>query len=351
MKEAPRSRSVAPALDLASLLFPHRDETFARLVDRLSEPTRAPHGDNFLSNEDSYPRVAAELAARSAPVDVYLGVGPDQNFTLLAHARPSLALIVDYRRRNLLVHALHRALFQLGPTRVSYLQRLMARSPATLSPDPTATELVVHFSAASFEADRLRQCVDDVARVLKPAGVLREDEWPELATIQSRLAGPGMMARFLALNLYPTFSRLITTTDRQGAPAHLLASEPLYQVVRGLQMTDRIIPIVADFAGDVALPRIADWLRSRGLRVGVLYISDVEFFLLRGGRWNSYVANLARLPWREGAVIVRTSTRQIDHPARVQGDSSTTLVLDARRFLDDARAGRIRTVDDLFPVL
>jgi hypothetical protein len=148
--------------------------------------------------------------------------------------------------------------------------------------------------------------------------------------------------------MYPTLAQLIRIPARDGRPAHFLSEESLYRAVRDLECEDRVIPIVGDFAGPTALPRLADWLRRRGKAVGVLYISDVEFFLLRSGRFAGYVENLDRLPRTEGAIVVRTSTRPIESPERVAGDSSTTIVRPFDRFLVDARAGRIREADDLF---
>lgn len=330
------------------LTFPARDESFAALVGGLSEPSDGPHADNLVSNEDSYPRVCGELARRVRPGGVYLGVGPDQNFTYIAHARPALAFVVDFRRRNLLLHLLHKALFSLSPDRVTYLERLTARKPGALHADPSARDLVAAFDRGEPDRARLAAGVSEVAAVVRPLGVVREREWPALATMQARLAGPGLNARFLALPMYPTLGRLIATPDRDGRPAHHLSSEPLYQAVRACQLGDRVVPLVGDFAGPATLPALAVWLRLRGLAVDVLYASDVEFFLLRAGKLAAYAENLARLPWTEGAVVVRTSTREIDHPERLAGDSGTTVVRDAAAFVAAARAGRIRTQADLF---
>jgi len=302
----------------------------------------------LVSNEDSYPRVAGELARRVRPGGVYLGVGPDQNFTLIAHARPALAFVVDYRRRNLILQLLHRALFSLAADRAGYLRLLTARDPGRLPANPSPQELVAAFTRAEFDRDRLAAAVVEVDRMLRPLDALRENEWSDLATIQTRLAGPGMSARFLALPMYPTFGRLVTTPDRDGRPAHVLASEPLYQAVRSLQRGDRLVPLVVDFAATGSFDRLGTWLRERGLTVGVLYASDVEFFLLRAGTFGTYLANLSHLPWSDGAVIVRTSTREIRHPERHRGDSSTTVVRDAAAFLAAGRSGAIRTPDDLF---
>lgn len=335
---------------LAELLFPSRDERFDRVLRALSQPQSGPHGDNLMSNEDSYPRVAGELARRVPPGGVYLGVGPDQNFTLVAHARPRLAVIMDYRRRNLLVHLLHKALFSLGRDRVSYLSRLLARRPGPLPANPTAAELVAAFAPAGLDRNRLRAITAEVAAVLGPLGVVDGREWNEVATIEARLAGPGMSARFLALPMYPTLGHLIETKDRASRPAHILAREDLYQRVRDLQLGDQILPIVGDYGRSPALPRLGAWLRKHALRISLFYISDVEFFLLRSGLFATYIENLQTLPWHQDALIVRTSTREIAHPARVAGDSSTTLLEPIAPFLAAARAGRIKTADDLFPL-
>ncbi len=325
------------------------DRAFARLVDELSGPETGPTADNLMSNEDSFPRIARDLARAAPRGSAYLGVGPDQNLTYVAHARPALAFILDHRRRNLLVHLLHKALMAVAPDRAGYLARLTARAPARpVGPEATAEDLVAAFGPGPVERARLDAAVAEVAAALGPLGVVRDDEWPALATIQARLAGPGLGARFLALRMYPTLARLMTTPARDGRPAHFLAVEALYRSARDLEGEDRVVPVVGDFAAAAPLPRLGDRLRRLGLAVGVLYISDVEFFLLRAGRFAAYAENLGRLPWADGAVVVRTSTREIDHPDRVAGDGATTVIRPAGRFLADARAGRIRGVDDLF---
>ena len=204
------------------------------------------------------------------------------------------------------------------------------------------------FEAVEMDRGLLARTVAEVAEVLRPLGAVGEGEWPALATIQAKLAGPGLKARFLALPMYPTLARLIRTTDRDGRPAHLLAREEFYQTVRTLELGDRVLPVVGDFASPSALPGLGGWLRRHGLAVGSIYLSDVEFFLLRAGKFRAFVENLARLPWADGALLVRTSTREIDHPERVPGDSSTTIVRPVAPFLEAAGAGRIRSVEDLF---
>jgi len=339
---------MASAPTLAEVLFPRRDVRFNTIIDELSEPESGPPADNFVSNEDSYPRVAGDLERRAPRGGVYLGVGPDQNFTFLAHCAPRLGIIVDFRRRNRLLHLLHKALISLSNDRASYLARLTARKPDRLSAEPGPDELEAAFTRASFDRERLTVAIAEVKSLLTPLKVVREQEWASLASIQAKLAGPGLEARFLALKMYPTLGHMLRTRDREGRRAHWLAHESTYQSIRTLQKGDLILPIVADFSVPAGLKKLQTWLTHSNLLVSVFYISDVEFFLMRNGRFRTYIDSLSMLPWHEEAVLIRTSTREIQHTERVAGDSSTTIVRRVASFLQAARQQKIQAIDDLF---
>ena len=124
------------------------DADFWSLSERLSEAngsfvSRSGSPDNLLSNENSISSVAAELAARMKPGGVYLGVGPEQNFTYIAAMRPRLAFITDIRRGNLDLHLMYKALFGLSATRSEFVARLFSRRPVAAStPKTTAAELM-----------------------------------------------------------------------------------------------------------------------------------------------------------------------------------------------------------------
>src|SRR3954470_4200239 len=101
---------------------------FARQVRELSEPGGSFDTDNLISNERSYLHVIPALK-RATPSGggAYVGVGPDQNFSYIAAARPNIAFIIDVRRDNLLLQLLCKALFSLSRTRVEYLAQLCGR--------------------------------------------------------------------------------------------------------------------------------------------------------------------------------------------------------------------------------
>src|SRR5215471_6324129 len=78
------------------------DETFWKLVTDFSEPGGSFPSDNFVSNERSFQNVLTELKERTKPGGVYVGVGPEQNFTYIVALRPRIAFIFDIRRQNVL---------------------------------------------------------------------------------------------------------------------------------------------------------------------------------------------------------------------------------------------------------
>ena len=123
----PAATPVAPAP--ADLSIPSRlsDQEFWKLVTDFSEPNGYFRSDNLLSNEIWLQYVIPELLSVTKPGRVYMGVGPEQNFTYIAALKPSMAFIVDIRRGNLDLHLMYKALFELSSDRADFVSRLFAR--------------------------------------------------------------------------------------------------------------------------------------------------------------------------------------------------------------------------------
>src|SRR5262245_45922082 len=103
------------------------DQDYWKLVSDLSEPNGFFRSDNLLSNESSYQYVIPELVRIAKPGRVYLGVGPEQNFTYIAALKPAMVFIVDIRRGNLDLHLMYKALFEMSNDRADFLSRLFSR--------------------------------------------------------------------------------------------------------------------------------------------------------------------------------------------------------------------------------
>ena len=74
------------------------DTEFWRMVSEFSEPGGA-FQEQFMSNEDSAQFVIPDLKQSTKAGGVYIGVGPEQNFTYIAAIRPKLASPISSRPR------------------------------------------------------------------------------------------------------------------------------------------------------------------------------------------------------------------------------------------------------------
>jgi len=118
----------------ASLPAQLTDEQFWKLSTELSESDGNFRSDNLLSNELWFQYIIPELTGAAKAGRVYMGVGPEQNFTYIAALKPKMAFIVDIRRGNLDLHLMYKALFELSKDRAEFVGLLFSRPrPESLS--------------------------------------------------------------------------------------------------------------------------------------------------------------------------------------------------------------------------
>src|SRR5262245_3389429 len=102
------------------------DQEFWRMVTQFSEAGGV-FQQELMSNEDSQQFVVPELKQKTPRNPVYIGVGPEQNFTYAAAIEPRLAFVVDIRRDNMLQQLMYKALFELSSDRADFASRLFSR--------------------------------------------------------------------------------------------------------------------------------------------------------------------------------------------------------------------------------
>jgi hypothetical protein len=331
-------------------------EQFGRYIDEWSEPEGYFDSDNFISNETSYLHVIDQLRQRVRPGGIYLGVGPDQNLSYIVHTRPSLAIITDIRRQNLLEHLLFKALFAMASNRVEYLSLLFSREVPSVRPGASFEDILaaVRRSPSSeklFEKNlaaikellldkyKLKLSTDDVAKIAYVYRTFREEN------LDLRFSSIGRGNR---MN-YPTFEEMLLETDRQGRKQNFLSSEELFQWLKKFQSENRLVPIVGDFAGPRALKTVGAFLRSNGLRLSTFYTSNVEFYLFGRPTWTRYVANLRALPVADDSLFIRAyfPTYGQPHPMNMPGHRSTSLVQSLPRFLEQYNSGGLSSYWDV----
>src|SRR5262245_26812558 len=60
------------------------DQEFWSMITEFSEPDGTFQSDNFVSNESGYQQTIPSVLKTLKPGRVYIGVGPEQNFTYIA---------------------------------------------------------------------------------------------------------------------------------------------------------------------------------------------------------------------------------------------------------------------------
>ena len=335
-----------------------REGQFAEYIAALSEPEGSFDTDNFISNETSYLHVIEELQSRFPPGTVYLGVGPDQNFSYIVHAQPALAIIVDIRRQNMLQHLLYKAIFDLSGSRSEFLARLFCREDPKTDVAVSLPALLRAIRQAPACTTGFRQSLSAIRdRVTTRFGLdLSAEDHLKIEYVYRTMSEEGLDLRFSSIGRnnaasYPTFESLLLQTDRSGRQQGYLATEELFLRLKKYQAGNRVIPVVGDFAGRRAMKSIGDFLRRNQLQVGAFYTSNVEFYLFGGDQWDRYIGNLRALPVAPNAIFIRSYFGNSgSHPGTMPGHRSTTLIQPIDNLLEDDAAGRLQSYSDvIFP--
>jgi len=346
--QLPRNPSPTPSSNISRA-------DFKQHIEDWSEPEGYFDTDNFISNETSYLHVIPELQKRTQPGGVYIGVGPDQNFSYIARIKPSLAIIIDIRRQNMLQHLFLKALFELSSSRAEYLARFFGREVPAVNSAAALPELLRAVRRAGTSDSLFQRDLAAVKQKLTGYGLpLTTEDISKIEYVYTSFHLEGLDLRFSSLgrnnaSQYPTFESLLLQTDRTGKMQNYLADEETFLWMKRFEAEDRLIPVVGDFSGPHAFKAVGAFLAKNGLKVSTFYTSNVEYYLFGQSSWTSYVQNVRALPLLSNAVFIRAyfSSAGPVHPEAVPGHRSTSLVQDVGTFLADEKAGRIRQYWDI----
>ena len=322
---APGSRGSAPVADpvaalAASAALPSQlsDQEFWRLSASLSEAGGTFHSDNFVSNEGRFQTVIPDLVRRARLGGLYVGVGPEQNFTYMAALRPSMAFIVDIRRGNLHEHLLYKALFELSADRAEFLARLFSRArPVVATASWNVTDLFAAVArnrptealyranlAAVIELLTKRRKLplgqgdlDGIEFVYRTAFFADGPDLNYQLTSQGGRVGQGGT---------PSYAELMAMDDGTGRQRSYLANEQNFLYLKDLESRNLVVPLVGDFAGSRALRGVAKYARDNGVTVAAFYLSNVEQYLRQDGKWEAFCANVAAMPLDSRSTFIRS---------------------------------------------
>ena len=263
------------------------DTEFWTLVADLSEPSGTFRSDNLLSNEARFQFVLPELIDGTRPGGVYMGVGPEQNFTYIAAIKPAMAFIIDIRRGNLDLHLMYKALFELSADRADFVSRLFSRKrPAGLRAGSSAAQMFSAYLAVAPSDELYERNLKDIQRQLagRHGFALTPDDVKRIEQVYNAFFTFGPEIQYsssdgLGSAYQPTYVDLMLATDINGRTRGYLASEDAFAYVKDLESRNLLVPVVGNFAGPKALRAVGEYLKQRDSTVSVFYLSNVEQYL------------------------------------------------------------------------
>jgi hypothetical protein len=345
--------SVRAAEPLPSTLS---DEAFWKMITDFSEDGGYFRFENFLSNELGFQLVIPGLKQIVKTDGVYLGVGPEQNFTYIAALRPKMAFIIDIRRQNMLELMMYRAFFELSPDRADFLAHLFARKrPPRLDTQSTPEELFASYDGVQADPLLFKRYLEDAKNLLVKQhkfGLSAEDlsniEYVYRVFMDS---GPDLdyQTGGFGGGASPTYMDLMTMTDGQGKNRSYLGTEEAYRTMRDMEMKNLIVPLVGDFGGPKAIRTVGQYLKDHDTKVSAFYLSNVEQYLFQDDVWSGFYGNVATLPIDASSQFIRTAN-QGNFRGQVLGGFGmrfVTLLSPISDVLSAFRDGRVRDYNDV----
>jgi hypothetical protein len=327
------------------------DREFWQMVVDFSEPDGYFRSDNFLSNETGYQSVIPMLHRRLRSGGVYVGVGPEQNFTYVAALEPKIAFIVDIRRQNLIEHLIYKALMETSHDRAEFLSRLFSRpKPAVLTPDSSAEAMgrayqQVQASTGMFDTN-IRLVMDHLEKT-HGFQLSAEDEASVRHVYRAFFdSGPDLSYTFFGgyggFMGMPTYAQLMTETDGRHN-WNFLANENQFHIVQRLEQNNLIVPLVGDFAGPRAIRSVGQFLKQHNAVVSLFYTSNVEQYLFQDEeKWKHFYANTSALPLDSSSTFIRYVLNSWGI-----GRRSRTLLSPIKDVVEAYNSGQVRTYYDV----
>jgi hypothetical protein len=319
-QESAEGRAQAPSQTLPERLT---DAEFWKLITDVSEPGGTFRSDNFLSNERQYQWVLSDLQRITRRGGVYLGVGPEQNFTYIVAMEPKIAIIFDIRRQNMLEHLMYKALFEMSANRSQFMSRLFCRPLVTRFDSTTSIDTLTraYREAAADTVYGARTLADIKATLAKHGFALTPGDLTSLDYVYNAFCNVGLTLDYnygTATTAYgnfggrggmgmPNYADLTVATDENGVQRGYLASEANYRYLKSFQERNLLVPVVGDFAGPHAIRAVGDYLRAHNASVTAFYASNVEQYLfMQADDWRKYYENVASLPLDSASQFIRS---------------------------------------------
>lgn len=190
----------------------------------------------------------------------YVGVGADQNYTLVAMAQPTHVWLMDYDPWVMRLHFIYRTLFFESRTARDFVKLWWDR-------DKVRALLRKHYGKAPNRLARLLWIYKKYRRFLRP------------------------------------YLNWAIKRKRSGKGTTWLSNPVYYKRVRTLWQEGRIQPLSGDLHGTHVLQGVCAAAVRLKIAIRIVYLSNAEMYL---PYTKQFMANMKAVPWDEKSLLVRT---------------------------------------------
>lgn len=232
----------------------------------------------------------------------FIGVGPDQCYTVAAAQRAELVFLLDIDRMVVDVHDNYEVLIEASET------------PEELH-------------------QRFNETEQDASIALLEAAYADVDERTRRLRLQTYRASRETIFRHLAH---------VISRDEGGAKTSWLSNPEHYEHIRTLFENDRVRIMPGDLTGPDTMTSIGIAATTLGVPVRVLYLSNAEEYYKYT---KQYLANIAGLPGDEKSVVLRTIYNKEWEHADALWNYQVQPLANYQRFLSE---GNVRSRNSMF---
>jgi len=289
------------------------DDEFWKLSSESSETDGTFRSDNLLSNEAYFQFVVPKLKELATQGRVYMGVGPEQNFTYMVALKPKMAFIIDIRHGNLDLQLMYKAVFELSNDRADFISRLFSRKrPEGIGSQSTIREIFGALNkqpaSDSLYEENLKAIQDHLTKTHHLPLSERDLAGIQYVYNNFHRFGPAINYGSSGGGGFGgvSYMDLMTATDAQGASRSYLANEENFEFLKSLESKNLVVPIVGNFAGPKAIRAVGKYVKENGGKISAFYLSNVEQFLQQDGIWDIFCRSVATLPLDESSTFIRS---------------------------------------------
>ena len=332
------------------------DDAFWTMVTEFSEPGGHFRSDNFVSNEATFQYVLKGLE-KTKPGGVYLGVGPDQNFTYIVAMKPKLAIIFDIRRQNAMQHLMYKALIEMSSDRADFLSKLFSRKrPEGLGTESSSEDLFTAYAQVEPDRQMFLRNFEAIRKRLKEDHkfTLSSDDEASIHYVYSSfyVGGPDLTYNGVTgfgRTRMPSYGELMAATDEDGVNRGYMGTEKNFRALQDFENRNLIVPVVGDFAGPKAIRAVATYLKEHDAFVSAFYLSNVEQYLFQqDDDWGKFYRNVQMLPTDVTSTFIRSV---FNNAVAFQPSGfdlrSASLLSSISELLRAFRAGEVRSYYDV----